>query len=238
MLYGGELGRRIADLPPSTENAIVDFEYVDVERGDGSLYDPVTAGEIPVADAKWRPFQDRPPFKLAKEGINTISVVLSDDGVSATIPAVDTIEVDTSDPIITVVAFEPDSPVVDPFALNPPIIKGSLNSGFSGVSMRWYATHKGTWSLRANSTGVVDGTEIATGDYTTVGEVMETTWDFADLPQVDEVYDVTLYLVAESGKPTGKRLGIFIAPLLNSDLSLAVAETTQVVSSVDMRIIV
>ena len=229
------IGRRNPDIGTTEAAFLAEFEYVDVERGTGVLYDPVnTSGNIQITEAKWRPFQDRPPFKLSGEGLNTIIAYLSNDGVAATMPAQDDIFVDSTDPIITVYVLDPDSPVTLPDALNPPIIKGSLNPGFSQVRMVWAATHVGTWTLRVNSTGTIDGIEIASGSYPVANISTLLTWDFADLPQVDGTYDVTLYLIGDNGKPTAKRLGIYIAPIRSSYLSVAVANLYTMTASMSV----
>jgi hypothetical protein len=149
---------------------------------------------------------------LARGGQNDIFVGLSDDGVTATDTRHATLYVDESDPIITVESFTADSPVTVPDTVNPPVIKGSLNTGFSGVALEWSATHAGTWTLRANSTGATNGTEIGSGPYLIAGERVAVGWSFADLPQTDGLYDVTLYLMADSGRPTAKRLGQYLLP--------------------------
>jgi hypothetical protein len=205
------LGRRTVELPTAQADMHVDLTYVDIEPGTGTRYEPTY---IDFADAKLRGFQDRPPLTLSNQGVNDIYVLLADSASpsSFTDTKSDSITVDSSDPVITVVTFTTDSPVLVPFSTNPPIVKGSLNSGFSGVAMSWYATHAGTWTLRVNSTGVADGIELRSGSYPTAFETVSTGWDFSELPQVDDVYDVTLYLIAESGKPTAKRLGEYLLP--------------------------
>ena len=151
---------------------------------------------------------------VARQGVNDVFALLSDSPSSAqfTDTRYDTITADASDPIITVVTFTTDSPIIVPGSVNPQIVKGSLNPGFSGVAMSWYATHAGTWTLRVNSTGATTGIELRSGTYPEPFALTSTGWDFSELPQVDDVYDVTLYLITESGKPTAKRLGEYLLP--------------------------
>jgi hypothetical protein len=149
-----------------------------------------------------------------RQGVNDVLAVLSDSPSSLlfTETQYDTLIVDSSDPVITVVTFTTDSPILVPGTVNPPVVKGSLNPGFSGVAMSWYATHTGTWTLRVNSTGATNGIELRSGTYPVAFETVSTGWDFAELPQVDDTYDVTLYLIADSGKPTAKKLGQYLLP--------------------------
>jgi hypothetical protein len=207
------LGRLSGEHAVDPDALKVELEYVDVERGTGLLYDPANTWDaIQVAEAKLRPYQDRPPFMLAQEGSNTVVVELSKDGTDLTIPTQATVVVDTTDPIITVTVFEPNSRAVMPDRTNPTVMKGSLNPGFSQVHLVWHATHSGYWTLRANSSGAVDGVEMASGNYLSPEQPEDLVWDYAMLPPVDGVYDVTLYLIADNGKPTAKKLGEYIVP--------------------------
>jgi len=202
------LGRHTPELPTAQPDMSVAFDYADVEPGSGSLYATSPTLGIVLGDVKWRPIQSRPPIQLRAQGSNTLRAALSPDGIAATIEAVDTIEVDDSDPVITVVALETDSAVR--IGSNPQVVKGSLQLGFSGISLVWKADKPGTYTLRVNSTGATDGIEIQSGDYPVADTNLRIDWDFADLPQVDGTYDVTLYLIADTGKPAAKGVGIFI----------------------------
>jgi hypothetical protein len=202
------LGKRTAELPDSAMS--VAFKYVDVELATGVLYD-ASAG-IPSLDAKWRPVQNRPPIELLGNGPNQVFVALSPDGVTSNIEAEDSITVDSSDPKIFVLTFNPDSDVIVPGTVNPPVVKGSLNAGFDGVTFTWSCTHVGEYTLRIGSTSPTDGTEILNGTYPTIGAPVTTVWNFSDLPPPDGTNDVTLYLTADNGKTTAKQLGVFILP--------------------------
>lgn len=191
------------------DNACV-VEYVDVERGSGSPYTPDPSAGIALLEAKWRPFQGRAPITLLKAGTNEIRVALTDDSLTPTLEALASVELDTADPIITVNEFITDSAITVPGSVTPPIVKGSLQPGFSGVAIKWEATRAGTYSLRANSTSVTDGVEIQQGPYPLANTEVTTAWDFADLPGPDGIYDVTLYVIADTGRPTAKKIGVFI----------------------------
>jgi len=149
---------------------------------------------------------------VVRGGMNDIFVDLSDDGSAATDVRYDTLFVDANDPVVTVHSFTTDSAIIAPDTTNPPVVKGSLNPGFSGVSMQWSATHAGVWSLRVNSTGATNGIEMKRGTYWTANQSVVTGWDFSELPQVEGIYDVTLYLIADSGKPAAKKLGQYLLP--------------------------
>jgi hypothetical protein len=149
---------------------------------------------------------------VVRSGMNDVFVALSDDGVSQTDTHDDTLFLDATDPVITVTSFTTDSPVIVPDTTNPQVVKGSLNPGYSNVTIEWNASHTGTWTLRANSTGASSGYEMASGNYSVAGATVVTNWSFADLPQVDGRYDVTLYLIADSGKPSAKKLGEYLLP--------------------------
>ena len=149
---------------------------------------------------------------LVRGGMNTVFVQQSDSGAVTTDARHDLLYVDDSDPAITVHAFSTDSPVLAPDTAPLVVVKGSPNPGFNNVGMLWSATHSGTWTLRANSTGTTDGIELQSGTYPNAFERVSLNWAFADLPQVDGLYDVTLYLIADSGKPTSKKLGEYILP--------------------------
>lgn len=203
------LGKRTPELPDSEMS--VAFKYVDIELATGALYDASTG--IDISDAKWRPYQNRPPIELLYgDSLNQVFVALSPDGVTSNTEAVDTIAVDDSDPKIFVLSFNPDSDVIVPDTVNPPVVKGSLQSGFDEVTFTWSATHVGEYTLRVGSTSPYDGEEILSGDYPTIGASVTTVWNFADLPPPDGTNDVTLYLIADSGKHTAKKLGVFILP--------------------------
>lgn len=202
-------GRRVVELPEDQKDLSATFEFVDIELATGVLYAPPSTG-VPLVEAKWRPIQDRPPIELTGEGEKTVYVALSVDGASSNIETSATVEVDSSDPEIGIMSFDPESDVTVPDSVNPPIVKGSLNSGFNGVSMRWYCSHPGDYTLRINSTGPYDGIEISFGVYDEAYVPTTTTWNFSDLPAVNDVYDVTLYVVADTGRHTAKRLGVFI----------------------------
>lgn len=202
------IGKRTPELPDSAMS--VAFKYVDVELATGVTYD--APGGIPSLDAKWRPAQNRPPIELLNEGPNQVFVALSPDGVASNIEAEDNMVVDSSDPKIFVLTFNPDSDVIVPGTVNPPVVKGSLNSGFDGVTFTWSCTHVGEFTLRVGSTSPTDGIEILNGTYPTIGAPETTVWNFADLPPPDGTHDVTLYLTADNGKTTAKKLGIFILP--------------------------
>ncbi len=203
------LGKRTPELPSS--NMGVAFEYVDIELATGTTY-AVPATGLPVLEAKFRLLQDRPPIELLGEGTNQVFVALSPDGITINTEAEDTIFIDTSDPKISVLSFTSDSDVIVPGSVSPPILKVSPNSGFDEVFLTWMASHVGTYTLRLNSTSPNDGTEILSGDYPTVGDPVSISWSFADIPQVDDTHDITLYLVADTGKHTAKKLGIFLLP--------------------------
>jgi len=205
------LGRRNPDLPTSQPLQQVRIHYVDIEPGTGTNYQVPSTG-LPITQAKWRPVDDRPPFLLRQQGTNTVYLALSNDMVTASDETSDTIVVDSSDPMIEVLDFWTESSVLVPGSTNPAIVKGSNNPGFSNVAITWRSTHTGTWTLRVDSTGATDGTEIASGTYPTASVPVVTAWDFSDLPQTDGTYDVTLYLIADSGKPTAKKLGQYLLP--------------------------
>lgn len=203
------LGKRTPELPDSEMS--VAFKYVDIELATGVIFEALSG--LDISDAKWRPYQNRPPIELLYgNSLNQVFVALSPDGVTSNTEAVDTITVDNSDPKIFVLSFNPESTVIVPGTVNPPVIKGSLQSGFDEVTFIWSATHIGEYTLRVGSTSPYDGTEILSGSYPTIGAPVTTTWNFSDLPPPDSTYDVTLYLIADNGKHTAKKLGIFILP--------------------------
>ena len=211
------LGKRTPELPFSDTSVVID--YLDIEAGPGFVVAEPTTG-ITAVTGKWRRFQDRAPIELLGEGTNEIFASLADEltngftAVDATEEARDTIIVDSEDPQIVVVSFSPDSSVLVPDTVNPPVLKGSLQSNFDEVKMTVYGTHAGTFTLRIDSTGVLDGTEILSQVYPVAGIETEIAFNFSDLPQTDDTYDVTLYLIADNGKITAKKLGEFILPFL------------------------
>lgn len=205
------LGRRTAELPANPSLQQFRVHYVDVEPPLGSNYAVPPTG-MPLADAKWRPADDRVTFLLRQEGANTIYLAVSEDGVVASDEQSETITVDSADPIIEVLSFYTESSIIAPNTTNPPVVKGSLNAGYDDVSITWRADKTGSWTLRVDSTGVVDGIEIASGTYPVANVPVVTSWNFQQLPQIDAIYDVTLYLVSSSGKPTAKKLGEYLLP--------------------------
>jgi len=233
------LGRRFAHLPTSQPNMSVSFEYVDVERGTGVLYEPDPDLGIETLRAKWRAYQDRPPLLLRAIGKNRIYCSLSPDGVLATTETWDDIELDPSQPVIHVVELHTDSPVFVPYAVTPPIPKGSLQPGFSGVRIKWFANQPGNWTLRVRSTGHADGEEIASGRYDTPGIYNTINWDLSSIGPLDGVFDVTLYLVNDAGIPTATGIGEYILPFqpkLGSAMNLAVAEPLSKSTDLDVSI--
>jgi hypothetical protein len=205
------LGRRSVGDPTSQPNMSVNFEYVDIEPGTGVLYFVPPTG-LTALDAKWRPYQDRPPIQLRAFGDNQVFCSLSSDGISSTIEAQDIIKADQNRPDIFVTKLEIDSPVFVPYSVTPPIPKVSKNLGFSGISLTWFATQPGTWSLRLNSKSVSDGTELVSGIYVTPGLYQITNFDFSSLVYTSGTFDITLYLTNEAGLSAGKGIGTYLLP--------------------------
>jgi hypothetical protein len=207
------LGKANVSYPSNTLDTVVDLYSVDFEAGVGSVYTINPGVGLPMAEAKWRLWQDRTPFQLRNvPGSNTVTSELSPDLIVSTTPKSVIVEVNVDDPIITVDNFLPDSNVLVPGSVSPPIVKGSRQPAFDTVRLYWQCTHAGTFSIRVNSTGMTDGIEIASGAYPTAGLTVQTNWSFSDLPDVDGTYDVTLYVLADTGRPAAKKLGIYLLP--------------------------
>lgn len=178
-----------------------------VERQAGATQVYTPSPVVSLAEAAVRPYSPVVPCQVGA-GTNTLQVQLVDPAEPDSDIASLTYQVDPAEPTITVVGFTAPATRV-PDALSPPIVKGSDKAGFREVEMQWHANKPGTWTLRANSTGVSDGVELAAGVYP-VALVVETTgWDMADLP-AEGVWDVTLYLVGDSGVASAHRLGEYL----------------------------
>jgi len=208
------LGR--ASGPYEAGGVRAQFDFADVELSTGSVFEIDPGVGILIGDAKPRPYQDRPPVVLRQVGENTIWSALLDDALSsATLEASDSITVDTREPLITITAYELDTPIIVPGS-DPPIPKGSPQPGFNEVTIKWYANVEGTWALRRDSTSASDGTMIQSGSYDVPGAEAQVTFDFSDLID-DGVHDVTLYLTSLAGVPSGHPVGKYVVPLYYID---------------------
>lgn len=210
------IGRRLPSKPYVVGGVRAQFDLADVELSTGSVFEIDPGVGILIGNAKARPYQDRPPVVLRQVGENTIWSALFDDDLATTsLEASDSITVDPREPLITITAYELDTPAIVPGS-DPPVPKGSPQPGFNEVTIKWYANVEGTWALRRDSTSASNGTVLQSGSYDVPGIEAQVTFDFSDL--IDEgVHDVTLYLTSLAGVPSGHPVGKYVLTLYYID---------------------
>lgn len=222
------------DTAPAGDFATLLLYFIDVEPGSGFVLDdpdPV-AGTI-EAPTKGRLYRDDFPLTLTiGDGLKTISARLLNAAFNETQSTSYEVTLDRTEPTVMLRYVLPETRV---------LTEGQLIQVGGGARLRlvFSCDRAGSYSIRHGATSILDGTELAAGDYPTADQNADVTIDTSAFPEGQNRLSIfftglngltnavtTIDPVALALPPTVQTsLRLLVAGSAETALRLAVAET-------------